>query len=171
MHWFKYPPCSQHLWETLGYLPIGEMWNFAGRGIFMWLWESEEERFWSVKPLLKLKNNILQKFPQLGLKWNFAGRRIFFIGCWKFEVRGQVIEYNKIFYFYFQKFCRKWPVHQTCFCSFKSFIWIKCKRSAALFHYTSIVLKLVYNKKETVENFKILIQRYTQFWFLESVWE
>ena len=30
------PPCSQHLWETLGYLPIGEMGNFAGRGIFIW---------------------------------------------------------------------------------------------------------------------------------------
>ena len=48
---------------------------------------------------VKLKNNILQKFPQLGLKWNFAWRRIFFIGCWKFEVRGPLIEYNKNFFF------------------------------------------------------------------------
>ena len=39
------PPCSQHLWEALGYLPIGEMGNFAGRGIFMWWLESEEELF------------------------------------------------------------------------------------------------------------------------------
>ena len=37
------PPCSQHLWEALGYLPIVEMGNFAVRGIFMWWLESEEE--------------------------------------------------------------------------------------------------------------------------------
>ena len=53
------PPCSQHLWETLGYLPIGEMGNFAGTGIFMRWWESEEEWFWPFKPFLKLENNIL----------------------------------------------------------------------------------------------------------------
>ena len=32
-----------------GYLPIGEMGNFAGREIFLWWWESEEEWFWPFK--------------------------------------------------------------------------------------------------------------------------
>ena len=91
------PPCSQHLWEALGYLPIGEMGNVARRGIFMWWLESEEEWFWPFKSFLKLKNNIA-KFPQWGLKWNFAGRRIFFTRWSKFKVRGQVIEYNRIFF-------------------------------------------------------------------------
>ena len=52
----------------------------------------------------KLKNNIV-KILSVWVKVNFVGRRIFLIGWWKFEARGQVIEYNKKNFF--QKFCRK----------------------------------------------------------------
>ena len=32
-----------NFYVVVGYLPIAEMGNFAGKGIFMWWWESEEE--------------------------------------------------------------------------------------------------------------------------------
>ena len=34
-----------NFYVVVGYLSIGEMGNFAGRGIFMWWLESEEELF------------------------------------------------------------------------------------------------------------------------------
>ena len=66
-----------------GYLPIGEMGNFAGRGTFMCWWKSEEEWFWPFKPFLELKYNIV-KIRSVGVNVKFC-RDNFFIGWRKFE--------------------------------------------------------------------------------------
>ena len=45
----------------------------------------------------------------------------------------------------------------------------KSKWSAAWFHYISIALQLAYNNK-LYKILRLLIQRYTQVWFLRKVW-
>ena len=59
-----------------GYLLIREMGNFAGRGIFIWWWEPEEEWFWPFKHFLEWKNNTV-KIYSVGINVKFY-RDIFF---------------------------------------------------------------------------------------------
>ena len=65
-----------------GYLPIGEMGNLTGRGIFMLWWESVDEWFWPFKPFLELKNNIV-KIPSLGVNVKFCRDNFFY---WEVEI-------------------------------------------------------------------------------------
>ena len=54
----------------------------------------------TVQTFFKAKKQHCKNSPQWGLKWTSAGRRrIFYTGWWKFEVKGQVIEYNKNIFF------------------------------------------------------------------------
>ena len=128
---FQSPP--PHVLNTCGkpwdICPLGG-WEillgggFLCRGSNIW-WESEEEWLWPFKSFLKLKNK---------LQWNFAGR-IFFTRQWKFKVRDQVIEYNRIFFFknFVENDAESFTI--PVFVFWKSFMWIKCNQSAAWFHY------------------------------------
>ena len=82
---------------------------------------------------------------------------------------GQLIEYNKRNIF-LQKSCRKWgreTSSRPLFVFKKSFIRGKSKWSAASFWYNLIAFLLVYNKNK-LWNFRLLIQRYVQFWFFRK---
>ena len=93
---------------------------------------------------------------------------------------GQLIKYNKS-YTFLQKSCRKWGRETSSaplFAFWNSFIWGKSKRSAA--QYILIDLNLAYEtikqysmknnpkNKETLCDFKLLILRYTGFWFFQK---
>ena len=55
---------------------------------------------------LESKKQCIVKIPLVGVEVKFCRKDNFFTRWWKFKVSGQVIEYNRIF-FYFQEFCRK----------------------------------------------------------------
>ena len=122
MYLFKPPPPAP-MFSTLVRNPrISAHW---GDGKFCWYWNFYAVvGIWggvilTIQTFFKTRKQHIVKFPQWRLKWNFAERRIFFTRWWKFEVRSQVIEYNRIFSF--QKFCTKWSrgFYQTCFCFLK----------------------------------------------------
>ena len=59
----------------------------------------------TIQTFFKAKKHIV-KIPPVGVKVKFCREKnfFFFTGCWKFEVRGQVIEYNNNFFFFFKNF-------------------------------------------------------------------
>ena len=84
---------------------------------------------------------------------------------------GQLIEYSKR-NILLQKSCRKWGRETSprpLFIFWKSVIQGRSQCAAASFHYISIALKLAYNKNKPYQTLRLLIQRYTEFWFLGKV--
>ena len=76
---------------------------------------------------------------------------------------GQVIEYNKGNIF-LQKLCRKWDRYSSSrlFCFFKKTLY-EVKTSGLLLSFNYLDLDI--QTKQTVVNFRFVIQRYAQFWF------
>ena len=84
---------------------------------------------------------------------------------------GQLIEYSKR-NILLQKSCRKWGRETSprpLFIFWKSVIQGRSQCAAASFHYISIAHKLAYNKNEPYQTLRLLMQRYTEFWFLGKV--
>ena len=59
----------------------------------------------TIQTFFKAKKQHIVRIPPVGVKVKFCSKEEenFFTGWWKFEVRGQVIEYNRISFF-FKKF-------------------------------------------------------------------
>ena len=103
MYLFKPPPPTPMFSTPVGNPRISAHW---GDGKFCWDWNFYVVvGIWggvilTIQTFFKTRKQHIVKFPQWGLKWNFPERIIFFTWWWKFEVRNQVIEYNRIFFFF-----------------------------------------------------------------------
>ena len=66
------PPCSQHLWETLGYLPIWEMGNFARRIILCGGRNLRGGVVLTIQTFFKAKKQYIAKIPPVGVAVKFC---------------------------------------------------------------------------------------------------